>query len=331
MCGRYNLVPDAAAWADLGEVLGSIVAEELSRIPARYNVAPTQTVPIIVEADDGTAQLIDARWGFIPHWWKGEAPPPKTTNARSETAPTKPMWRHAWRNQRCLIPASNWFEWFAADEGKSKVPKIPHLIERTDGKQILFAGLWSWSPPTPDGSYPTCAIVTLPSAPDIAEIHERTPVVLDPKHWKMWLDRSLTDSHEISRIAAEGAVEQFSMHTVSLTVSRSRTSGRENVEPAEFPEMAAQGKAAYQREQLVWLRESSAPDLLRSLFERLEAKGAEHPNRAERRLWLRELADRDDAEAFSELAAAIRLSLRREADSVRPPPPGEPPRQGGLF
>lgn len=150
MCGRYNLIPDASAWADLGAVLGQLVAEQLNAIPPRYNISPTQAVPIIVEGDDGTAQLIDARWGLIPSWWKQPQPPPRTTNARSETAADKPMWRHAWRKQRCLIPASSWYEWFAADEGKSKVPKIPHLIERADGKQILFAGLWSWAPSTAD-------------------------------------------------------------------------------------------------------------------------------------------------------------------------------------
>lgn len=312
MCGRYSILPDAQAWADLGAVFGQVLAEQLNALPPRYNIAPTQTVPIIVESEDGTPVILDARWGLIPPWWKKPQPPPLTTNARSETAATKPMWREAWKKQRCLIPASSWYEWFNADEGKSKVAKIPHLIERADGKQILFAGLWSWSPSSPDAeTVPTCAIVTVASAPDIAEIHERTPVVLNPEHWKAWIDRKLNDPNAVMQIVQEGAVEQFRMRTVSTVVGNARNSGPECLEPQLFPEMQRQGKAAYRKERLHWLRTTDAAELTRTLVQRLEemAKGAALPV-AERRLWVRELMDRDDADALGELVAEIRGTLR---------------------
>jgi hypothetical protein len=117
---------------------------------ARYNVAPTQMVPIIVMDENGKPALIEARWGFIPHYWNKPTPPTLTTNARSETAAAKPMWKHAWRNTRCLIPASGWYEWFILEDGSKKPPKIPHHLRRQDGKHILFAGLWSTFRAAPD-------------------------------------------------------------------------------------------------------------------------------------------------------------------------------------
>lgn len=142
----------------------------------------------------------------------------------------------------------------------------------------------------------------------------------------------MTDPDAVMRLVREGAVEQFKMHTVSTTVSSSRSSGPECVEPAEFPEMARQGKATYRREQLIWLRTAAAEELQRALFARLEpgALAAARPNRAERRLWLRELADRDDAETFSELVGLIRQGLKQEAD-LKAATKTEPPRQPGLF
>lgn len=111
MCGRYNLIPDERAWADVGAILGEEILALLLAIRPRYNISPTQTVPIIVMDDDGKPRLIEARWGFIPVYWKKPIPPSLTTNVRSETAAIKPMWKHAWRRQRCLIPASGWYEW----------------------------------------------------------------------------------------------------------------------------------------------------------------------------------------------------------------------------
>jgi putative SOS response-associated peptidase YedK len=90
--------PESAGRADVGEVLGASILEALRTMPPRYNVAPTQAVPIIVVDRSGPPQLLQARWGYIPGWWKKPVPPTLTTNARSETAATKPMWSGAWKH-----------------------------------------------------------------------------------------------------------------------------------------------------------------------------------------------------------------------------------------
>jgi putative SOS response-associated peptidase YedK len=153
------LIPDDTAWADVGALLGEDILAALLSIRPRYNISPTQTVPIIVIGDEGKPILIEARWGFIPFFWKKPFPPTLTTNVRSETAAIKPMWKHAWRHSRCLIPASGWYEWFVLEDGSAKPPKVPHHIRREDGKHILFAGVWSIFKPTPESAgLPTCAV-----------------------------------------------------------------------------------------------------------------------------------------------------------------------------
>ena len=334
MCGRYNIIPDAKAWADVAQVLGEILANELKELPTRYNVAPTQNVPIIVTGPHGGEQVIQARWGFVPSWWKRPLPPKLTTNVRSETAASKPMWREAWTRQRCLIPATSWYEWFNADAGLSKMPKIPHVLERADGKQIFFAGLWSWYQASPnDEPMATCAIVTVASAPDIAEIHERTPVVLDSVHWCAWLDPQQRDPVAVKAIVDVGAVEHFRMHTVDSTVSNARKTGPECLAPRDWPEMSAQGRVRYTKAQLLWLRTAPLEEVRYELTVKLDIPERLWPPLAERRLWVRELMDRDDADQLAELIQWIRDTLKAKTQkNAKPEKPIKPDNgQGGLF
>ena len=214
MCSRYAFVPDSAAWADFRDVLGAL-AEELLALAAAPKLAPTDRVPIVVQQPGGPAQLVHARWGFIPHWWSRPELPRLSFNARSEEAADKPMWRDALRNSRCLIPATTWFEWQHLHGAK-----IPHALTPDGGRGFMFAGLWSlWraqkkgsDPFSPsvgtslagdseNGSDPffspaqmaTCAIMTTEATPTVRSVHDRMPVVLAPAAWGAWLDPTMTD------------------------------------------------------------------------------------------------------------------------------------------
>lgn len=322
MCGRYNIIPDASAWADVGELLSPEILEALRALAPRYNVAPTQTLPIIVMGDEGRPVLIEARWGFIPHYWTKSTPPPMTTNARSETAATKPMWKYAWRNQRCLIPASGWYEWFVLEDGRSRPPRIPHLVRKEDGKHILFAGLWSMH-----GNLPTCSIVTIKSPPSVAEIHSRTPVVLHPDYWNAWIDPAENNPDAVSDMIQNGATKRFVLRTVGPAVGNSRNQGADLIEPYEWEQMTLQGKVTVDEDVLRWLTETPADELRRALAARLDK--APLPSAAERRLWFRTIEDRDDAEALADLMAMIRDSLRATKTVIPKPPPDKP--QQSLF
>jgi len=228
MCSRYAFVPEARAWIDFHAAFGAL-ADELLALPPRPRLAPTDTVPIVVQQPGGPPQVVHARWGFIPHWWNKPELPRLSFNARSEEVAIKPMWRDALRRARCLIPATAWTEW-----QKAHGAKIPHSLRFADGRGFMFAGLWSlWRPgtigdgprfsdaqspvesdPQPSGTarvFPTCVILTMDASVHLAHLHPRMPVVLAPEAWSAWLDPEATDAppalellrrHAVSAIAA---------------------------------------------------------------------------------------------------------------------------------
>lgn len=222
MCSRYAFVPEARAWADFRAVLGGI-AEELLGLPPRPRLAPTDSVPILVQQPGAPPQVAHARWGLVPHWWNKPELPRLSFNARSEEAAAKPMWRDALRRSRCLIPATSWTEWQHRHGAK-----IPHSLQRHDGLGFMFAGLWSlWRPrfgdgllsPAP-GAEPvpellTCVILTTAATPEIAAVHDRMPIVLAPEAWSAWLDPATTEPDAVLALLQRHAVSAVTAFAVA--------------------------------------------------------------------------------------------------------------------
>ena len=209
MCSRYAFVPDGPAWVDYRTALGAL-AEELLALPPRPKVAPTDLVPIVVQSPGGQPHVTQARWGFIPHWWRRTDLPKLAFNARSEEAAVKPMWRDALKSTRCLIPATHWCEW-----RKAAGVKIPHTLSLDPARGFMFAGLWSlWRARPESALAATCVILTMPASPNIAHVHDRMPVVLAPEAWKGWLDPSLTDAASALEIVRQHSVRAVAAFTV---------------------------------------------------------------------------------------------------------------------
>jgi len=122
------------------------------------------------------------RWGLIPHWAKDEKIGYKMLNARSETITDKPAFRAAFKQRRCLIPTTGFYEW--KHEGKRKQP---YFIKMKSDEQFAFAGIWEiWT--NPGGvKIESCAIVTTESNTIISKIHTRMPVIIDPENYDLWL------------------------------------------------------------------------------------------------------------------------------------------------
>ena len=213
MCGRY-VSPDQSAI----ERAWKIDRTSGNPFPRRYNVQPTTEVPLL-RLVEGSRVLETARWGLIPHWWKKDAPPTHTINARLEEAAGKPMWRDPLRRNRCLLPAEGWYEWQALAGGKQ-----PHYILRADGRPFCFAGLVStWQ------ARLSCALLTRASAGPVAEVHDRMPVVLPDEALEGWLDPGLEDATQFAR---EHALErEFVHYAVSKRVNNARNEGAELIEP----------------------------------------------------------------------------------------------------
>ncbi len=180
MCGRYavTLPPEAMRQA--------FAYREQPNFPLRYNIAPTQPVPV-VRLEQGTRQFILMRWGFIPGWVKDPKDFPLVINIRSESAAEKPSFRAALARRRCLMPADGFYEWHRLGEGRRQENR-PYLFRRPDRGFFAFAALWeTWH--SPDGSeIDTVAMVTGPANGQMAAIHHRSPVILAPEAYDAWLD-----------------------------------------------------------------------------------------------------------------------------------------------
>jgi putative SOS response-associated peptidase YedK len=154
-------------------------------LPARYNICPTQTIGAVIEGD-GKRELVPMRWGLVPSWWKKKAnETPSTFNARAETVGAKPMFRAAFKRTRCLIPASGYFEWQNTPKGKH-----PFYYTAHDGSPLTIAGLWDeWKNIETGEPLKSCTMIVTNANSLAAQIHNRMPVLLQPKDFDSWLAR----------------------------------------------------------------------------------------------------------------------------------------------
>ncbi len=169
MCGRYTLTSPEDIAARFG--LGAL-SETGSDISPRFNVSPSQSVPVI-RTRDGETALELMRWGFQPAWMQGKSNRPPPINARGETLLERPMFKSAMGKGRCLIPADGFYEWTIspADGGKD-----PWHIHVHDHSPFSFAGLWAHNKKL---GITSCTIITAPAVDPVSQIHDRMPVILD--------------------------------------------------------------------------------------------------------------------------------------------------------
>jgi putative SOS response-associated peptidase YedK len=184
MCGRFSLTTAAVAMRRLFGFAGP-----LPNLPARYNIAPTQQVPIVRLDRSSARELKGVRWGLIPFWAKDAAIGNRLINARAEGLAEKPSFRAAFRARRCLVPADGFYEWQASPRGKR-----PYRIGlQGAAPEVLplfaFAGLWEHWEKAPDGvALESCTIVTTEANELLRPIHERMPVILAAEDYASWLD-----------------------------------------------------------------------------------------------------------------------------------------------
>ncbi len=184
MCGRFT---QARSWAELVDIYRITETDRPLNIPARYNVAPTQDVPVIRHPKDRPGrELVMMRWGLVPFWAKDIAIGAKMINARADSVAEKPAFRAAFKTRRCLIAADGFYEWRAEDGGKQ-----PYYVTPAGGEPFAFAGLWErWTPQKEPDAAPlqTCTIITTDANAQIASIHDRMPVMLGEPACDIWLD-----------------------------------------------------------------------------------------------------------------------------------------------
>jgi putative SOS response-associated peptidase YedK len=153
----------------------------------RFNVAPTQEVPAVVQDRHGRRSEL-LRWGLVPRWARELNTGLSMINARAETLATSRAFGGLVErpSHRCLVLADGFYEWIASEDPKQ--PRLPLRFTLAGGGSFCFAGLWT----TWRESVRSCAVVTVPANETVAPVHDRMPVVLaDPAAWEAWLDPAL--------------------------------------------------------------------------------------------------------------------------------------------
>ena len=190
MCGRYR----ASRRKQIIEEHFDASGEE--DFNPRYNIAPTQPVPVICQHPREPRRVLSLmRWGLIPFWAKDASGAAKMINARSETARLLPAFRDAMKSRRCLIPADGFYEWLLRGTVKQ-----PFCFEVREGELFAFAGLWErWLNPAGD-SIRSCSILTTAPNAITSQVHDRMPVILDQADYELWLDPGFTDVAALTHI-----------------------------------------------------------------------------------------------------------------------------------
>ena len=232
MCGRYRL----SRRKQLVEEYFDAVGDEEDWIP-RYNIAPTQPVPVIRQHPTAPRRDLSAMgWGLIPSWSKEAASAAAMINARSETAAHLPAFRDAFRSRRCLVPADGFYEWQRRGGARQ-----PFCFEVNGGELFAFAGLWEgWREPR--GKWiRTCTILTTQANAVTAAVHDRMPVILDPADYDLWLDPALKDTPTLTELLRPLAANLMRCYPVSSRVNHVQNDDEDCSKPVEL-ELPPQGQ-----------------------------------------------------------------------------------------
>ena len=218
MCGRYSLTTPEDHLVEVFDVPPLTFDYR-----ARYNIAPTQDVPVVASDKRGT-RLGLLRWGFVPAWADDPSIGSRMINARAESLLDKPAFKQAAVSRRCLVPADGFYEW-AAEDGH----KVPYWIHSPDREPMGFAGVWEcWHHRGTEPVF-SMAIITVDANDQIQHLHDRMPAIIPTADRPAWLDAETPIADALSLLKPyESALEAY---PVSTLVNRPANDVPECIEP----------------------------------------------------------------------------------------------------
>jgi putative SOS response-associated peptidase YedK len=219
MCGRFaSILPP--------EFIRRLFAAEgdTPNLGPSWNLAPSQDALVARRHPETGARRLDAlRWGLVPHFTKDLKVAAKPINARAESVATSGMFRGAFAARRCIVPADLFYEWKKVAGGKP-----PYAIARQDEAPRAFGALWEgWRSPAGE-VLRTFAIITTPANREMAELHNRMPLVLAEASWRLWLSEEDGDPRTLLRPAPDGTLKAW---PVSTRVNSPRNNDASLIEP----------------------------------------------------------------------------------------------------
>jgi putative SOS response-associated peptidase YedK len=218
MCGRYASFLPAEFIARL-----FATANPLPNLAPTWNMAPTMEAPVVRLNSNGERHLDTLKWGLVPYFTKDLKKARKPINARSETIAKSGMFRAAFAQRRCLVPAPAYYEWRDDPDGKT-----PFAVARIDGDPVAFGGIWEvWK--SPDGEIlQTFATITTDANQQLSAIQDRMPVIIERKDWPLWLGETEGDPGKVLRPLAGNVLRVWPIGTA---VGNVKNDGPELVEP----------------------------------------------------------------------------------------------------
>ncbi len=239
MCGRYAItLPPEAVRSYFGYA-------ETPNFPPRFNVAPTQPIPIVLADPMSGGQKRHfrlVRWGFLPTFVKDPKAFPLIINARAESLLGKPSYRAALKRRRCLVIADGFYEWRRSPGAARGAAKRPYLVRRIGGGPMGLAGLHeTWCDAT-GGEIDTACIVTTAANGLVAPLHDRMPAILEPVDFDAWLDVDGVDATAAARLPRPAAEAALELVEIGPAVNRVANDGPELQTPAAAPIRAGEAE-----------------------------------------------------------------------------------------
>lgn len=225
MCGRYSQHQSAEVIAQAFEV------DDVPALEPRYNIAPTQSVPIVLQSSvSKTRQFKMMHWGLIPKWAKDSKIGTKLINARAETVAEKPSFKSAFRKRRCLVVADGFYEW---QQQENKKQKQPYYFRLNDGQPFAFAGLWEQWEDASGEVINSCTLLTTDANELMRPVHNRMPVILNPKDYEQWLDPEVKEPERLQPLLRPYSTQEMLAYPVSTAVNKPSNDNAECIKSIE--------------------------------------------------------------------------------------------------
>ncbi|MBQ75958.1 MAG: hypothetical protein CMQ20_13180 [Gammaproteobacteria bacterium] len=219
MCGRFNIIDDP-----LTKLLVEITGQHYS-VETRFNIAPTEQIPVLVMREEGGWDLQDMRWWLLPYWAKEVTTKYSMFNAKSETLAKSSAFREPFKKGRCIIPASGYYEW-----KKEGGIKVPYYMEPRYEAGFAFAGLWDrWQ--SGEQVIESCTIITAAAPESMKAIHNRIPVHLSRDQVNEWVAPEASPDRLMELLAPEIRFP-LAVTPMSTYVNNARNKGEGCIEPA---------------------------------------------------------------------------------------------------
>ncbi|MCR8641805.1 SOS response-associated peptidase [Paenibacillus sp. N1-5-1-14] len=223
MCGRYTITVTEEELM----LRFSIYGDRRIQYEPRYNIAPGQLLPAIIN-DGQHNRLGPLKWGLVPNWAKDEKVGFQMINARAETLLDKPAFRVPLLRKRCMIPADGFYDWQQLGRGKEKQPMRIVMKSRS---LFAMAGLYDMWVAEDGRKVSSCTIITTSSNPVVAPIHDRMPVILQPEHEQLWLDRDMHDVAALQKVLVPFPAADMQAYPVSPQVGKVANDNPSLIEP----------------------------------------------------------------------------------------------------